>query len=197
MVRMTVSQPVCLGVKHPYGAYDQIFITVRHLRFCSCGAFCLTRERFCRLQLLLVLASVVILGSEFHGTRDHILLSHIQGSPNLGGQVPVFIYPRTRVAQLYPQALGSVSTASVKSKSKSKLCYDRRFSRPVCLGINHPSGAPAAGSLCIVSVRTAHKTSLPTVTPLLRVTQPLPSKGCLVASQFLLWTNMPHSIDHL
>jgi hypothetical protein len=24
--------------------------------------------------------------------------------------------------------------------AKSKLCYDRRFSRPVCLGIKHPSG---------------------------------------------------------
>jgi hypothetical protein len=38
------------------------------------------RGRFCRLQLLLVLASAVILGSESRGTLDHILLSQIWDS---------------------------------------------------------------------------------------------------------------------
>jgi hypothetical protein len=37
-----------------------------------------TRGRVCRLQLLLVLASAVILGSEARGTRYNILLSHIR-----------------------------------------------------------------------------------------------------------------------
>jgi hypothetical protein len=67
------------------------------------------------LQLLLVLASAVIHRSESRGTYD-ILLSQIQDSPNLEGQVHIFISHRNRVAQLYPQALGSLFVASYDSK---------------------------------------------------------------------------------
>jgi hypothetical protein len=70
----------------------------------------LTRGWVCRLQLLLVFAKAVIVESESCGTHDHILLSHFRDCPNLDGQVPVFISPRYRVAQLYPQGLGSISS---------------------------------------------------------------------------------------
>jgi hypothetical protein len=44
-----------------------------------------------------------ILKFESRGTHDHILLSQIRDSPNLEGQVTVFISLRNRVARLYPQ----------------------------------------------------------------------------------------------
>jgi hypothetical protein len=77
--------------------------------------FSLTRGWVCSLQLP-VLASTIILRSESRETHDHILLSQIRDSPNLESQVPVFISPRNMVAQLYPQALGSLFVASYDSQ---------------------------------------------------------------------------------
>jgi hypothetical protein len=59
-----------LGAKHPTGTQAQIFIG--QLRVCSRGAPSLTRGRVCRLQLLLVVASAVILGFESRETRSEI-----------------------------------------------------------------------------------------------------------------------------
>jgi hypothetical protein len=43
-----------LEIKHPSGAYDQIFIIARQLWVCWCGVLSLTRGRVWRLELLLV-----------------------------------------------------------------------------------------------------------------------------------------------
>jgi hypothetical protein len=99
----TVSRPVHPGVRHTSGTRDQFFFVLeiffRQLRVCYFLAPSLTRGRVCNLLLLLVLASGIPLDFESRGTQDHIYL---------GGQVPVFMSPRNRVAQLYPWALGSL-----------------------------------------------------------------------------------------
>jgi hypothetical protein len=66
----------------------------------------------------MVLASAVILGTKSRGTHDIFLPSQIRDSPNLEGQVPVIMSPGNRVAQLYPQALGSLSVASYDSQDQ-------------------------------------------------------------------------------
>jgi hypothetical protein len=63
-----------------------------------------------RKQLLLLLASAVRRESPPFFTDWNSRL------PNLEGQVPAFISLRNRVAQLYPQALGSLSVASYDSQ---------------------------------------------------------------------------------
>jgi hypothetical protein len=66
-LRATDSRPVRLGVRRPPGTRDQFFflleIFFRQLRVCHFVAPSLTRGRVCNLLLLLVLASVVSLGS--------------------------------------------------------------------------------------------------------------------------------------
>jgi hypothetical protein len=76
----------------------------------------LTRGWVCRLQLLLVLASAVILRLQSDGPHDHILLPQIRDSPKLEGQVPVFISLRNKVARLYRQALDPIFFAFYDSQ---------------------------------------------------------------------------------
>jgi hypothetical protein len=61
-------------------------IIFRQLRVCWCGAPSLTRSRVSSFHFLLGLASRIFLGSESHGTHEHIILSlflrlHKPGGP--------------------------------------------------------------------------------------------------------------------
>ena len=48
-------------------------------------------------------------------------MSQIRDSPNFEGHVPVFIYPRNRVAQLHPQTLDFLFIASTAGKALVKV----------------------------------------------------------------------------
>jgi hypothetical protein len=56
------------------GAQDQIFVNVRQLRVCSCGASSLRRGQVCHLQLLLALAIAVISTTAKISSAHHLYL---------------------------------------------------------------------------------------------------------------------------
>jgi hypothetical protein len=149
-------QSVCLGDK-PLETQRQNFsfqlYTCGHSPHVTCS---LTRAWVCRLQLLLALASAVILRSESRGTHGHILLSHIRDSPKLEGQVLEFISPRNRVAQLYPQALGSLFVAFYDSQGYGGVIRPP----PHGITINSSQKESYFTTQCITPARITQKTCL-------------------------------------
>jgi hypothetical protein len=79
----------------------------------------------CRLQLLLALASAVILRSESYGTHNHILLSQILDSPNLEGQgcLPRICCPSNDVVTLFCLR-GNVFTEPLPSSGRPLWLHD-------------------------------------------------------------------------
>jgi hypothetical protein len=69
----------------------------------KCTLLSLLRAWVCSSQLLLGLASAVILGSKPHGTQTIFVSLAFKTPQNCRGQVPIFIFPRKRLAQLYFQ----------------------------------------------------------------------------------------------
>jgi hypothetical protein len=98
---------------HTWGPKPNLYYCQKVASFLMCGAL---SDKRTDLSFTIALASADIFGSESRGTHDHILLSQMRDSPDLEGQVRIFISPRKWVAQLYPQALGSLFVALYDSK---------------------------------------------------------------------------------
>jgi hypothetical protein len=56
ILRLMVSQPVCLGIGHSPGVNNQNFISVRYLQFSPCGAPSLTRGWVLNLLVICTIA---------------------------------------------------------------------------------------------------------------------------------------------
>jgi hypothetical protein len=99
---VTLRLTVCLGIEYPCGTCDQILFPVGMLlSYIYWGP--LSDEKT-GLQCNHSIVQVA------QNPKPYFTLTC--DSPNLKGQVPVFIYPRNRVAQLYPRALGSLYVVS-------------------------------------------------------------------------------------
>jgi hypothetical protein len=101
-LRPTVSLPVSLGVRRPSGTRDQFYflleIFFRQLRICNFVAPSLTRGRVCNIvyNCFWVLPEQSSLLGRSSAELTAIFYCLIWESPNLEGQVPVFISPRNR-----------------------------------------------------------------------------------------------------
>jgi hypothetical protein len=108
-LRQTVSRPVCLGVRRLLGPVTNFYFSFKFPgRVCNLLYIC-----FWALpeQSLLGRSPAELTAIFYCLTWDY---------PNLEGQVPVFISPRNKVAQLYPRALGSLYVASYDSQGSGE-----------------------------------------------------------------------------
>jgi hypothetical protein len=112
ILRPTVSRSVCLAVRHPSGTRNQFVLLIsliifRLLRLCWSGAPPLTRGRVCSFQFLLGIASAICLGSESHGTHDHILFSIFE-TPQPGGPGSCIYFSQEKGCPVMPSRIGFV-----------------------------------------------------------------------------------------
>jgi hypothetical protein len=142
MLRSTVSRSACLDVKHPSRVQDHFFSTVTAANLLMRGLLS-DEVRVCRLQLLLVLTSAVILGSESRRTHDRTLLFQIRDATKLKVQVLVLISPRNWVSQLYLQAPGTQS----QGQSQCQSCFTTGGLPPISSSWRQALWVPRPGIL--------------------------------------------------
>jgi hypothetical protein len=137
ILRPTVSRPVCLGVRHPAVNSDQFFYFIFKL-FLDCYGFVDVRR-----PLWWEVGSVVFKccwsspSQSFSGlSRTGIMIIlyclNFLDSPNLEGQIPVFISPRDTVAHLYSQALSWITDWLLSSQSQNYITIDGQSASLSC-----------------------------------------------------------------
>jgi hypothetical protein len=130
-LRVTASQSVSLGVEPPSGLMTRYLLLFDSYGLDFVGRPLVREDGVCLLYMQQALASAIFLGSESLGTRDHILLSQTRDFPfrrllRLAGS-------RCRYSTPPPHGSGQALSLSLMLRPT--------VSRPVSLGIKHPSGA--------------------------------------------------------
>jgi hypothetical protein len=108
VLRSTVSRPVCLGVRPHLGPETRFLLLSNSCGFVDVGAPLLTRGRVCRLQLLPVSPAQAFSGSSPAGLMTIFNCLRLETPETCRIKSP-YLSSRNRVAQLFPQALGSLT----------------------------------------------------------------------------------------
>jgi hypothetical protein len=121
ILRPTVSRPVCPGVKPPSGPVINFSFSLK-FSLDSCGFVILLRPLWREDGSVIYCCcwfspAQLRSGLSPAGLKTNFFCPNSWEFPNLEGQVPIFISPRNRVAEIYPRALSSFSIASYDSQS--------------------------------------------------------------------------------
>jgi hypothetical protein len=132
MLRSTVSRPICLGVKHQSEAYDDIFVLPE-----NCGLVDMGRSLWRQDGSVVYNCCWLSPAQSFSGPRP-VELATIFYSLKFETSLFVASYDSQGYGGGIRPRLQMGFTSNSKSKSDSKLCYDRRsVGQPVLVQSTH------------------------------------------------------------